>query len=209
MNQIQVTLRGNVATEPRHVRFDDGNTLTSFRLASTARYFDRDRREWVDRGTTYMSVICRKAMASNAAASVRKGHPLVVTGRLRERFWSSNGRSGQSLEIEADTVGHDLSFGTTEFVRIVRAERVEQGKDTQGDEMTYLHEEAEAGPEGIDRSITDVSGFTVLEDGEGPDQDHESDDRSDGPDDGSDGPDDESDDAPAVLTEMMSSSGVA
>jgi single-strand DNA-binding protein len=163
MNDIRVTLRGNVASEPRHVRFDDGNILTSFRLASTARYFDRDRREWVDRETTYMSVICRRAMASNAAASVRKGHPLVVTGKLRERFWSSNGRSGQSLEVEADTLGHDLAYGTTEFVRIVRAERVEKVQDPDGDKMAYLLA-GDAEAEAAERSVTDVSGLTVLDD---------------------------------------------
>jgi single-strand DNA-binding protein len=169
MNDIQVTVRGNVASEPRHVRFDDGNTLTSFRLASTARYFDRDRREWVDRDTTYVSVICRKAMASNAAASVRKGHPVVVTGRLRERFWSSNGRSGQSLEIDAATLGHDLAYGTTEFVRIVRAERVEKVKDLDGEKMAYLLAE-DAADEAAHQSIADVSGLTVLDDRDGPDR---------------------------------------
>jgi single-strand DNA-binding protein len=180
MNDIQVTLRGNVASEPRHVRFDDGNTLTSFRLASTARYFDRERREWVDRDTTYVSVICRKAMASNAASSVRKGHPVVVTGKLRERFWSSNGRSGQSLEIDAVTLGHDLTYGTTEFVRIVRAERVEV-KDPEGDKMAYLAARA-AADEAATGSITDVSGFTVLEDPEESDRAHGSDDDPDDPD---------------------------
>jgi single-strand DNA-binding protein len=160
MNEIQVSLRGNVASEPRHVRFDDGNTVTSFRLASTARRFDRERQEWVDRETTYVSVNCRRAMASNAATSVRKGHPVVVTGRLRERFWSANGRSGQSLEVEADMLGHDLSYGTTEFVRIVRAERIRSAEDKAGDELAYqLAEEAVA-----DRPPVDVSGLTDLGD---------------------------------------------
>ncbi|HST82052.1 MAG TPA: single-stranded DNA-binding protein [Kineosporiaceae bacterium] len=135
MNEIQVTLRGNVASEPRHVRFDDGNSLTSFRLASTVRRYDRERQEWVDRGTTYVNVTCRKAMAVNAATSVRKGQPMVVTGKLTERYWSANGRSGQTLEIHAEGLGHDLSYGTAEFARIVRAER---------------------------RSLTDVSSLPVL-----------------------------------------------
>jgi single-strand DNA-binding protein len=181
MNDIQVTLRGNVASEPRHVRFDDGNTLTSFRLASTARYFDRDRREWVDRETTYVSVICRKAMASNAASSVRKGHPVVVTGKLRERFWSSNGRSGQSLEIDAVTLGHDLTYGTTEFARIVRAERVEKEKDLDGDTMAYRAAQ-DASDEAADRSIVDVSDLTVLDDPDDPGRGHGPDDDPDDPD---------------------------
>jgi single-strand DNA-binding protein len=179
MNDIQVTLRGNVASDPRHVRFDDGNTLTSFRLASNPRYFDRDRGEWVDRETTYVTVICRKAMASNAAASVRKGHPMVVTGKLRERFWSSsNGRSGQSLEIDAATLGHDLSYGTSEFVRIVRAERVEKVKDLDGDKTAYLIAR-HADDEAVHRPIADVSGLTVLDDPDDSDPVHDPDDDPD------------------------------
>jgi single-strand DNA-binding protein len=146
MNDIHVTLRGNVATTPKHLQFEDGNTLTSFRLASNSRYRDRERHEWVDRGTTYVTVNCRWAMAANVAESVRKGHPVVVTGTLRERFWTSGDRSGQSLVVEAVTIGHDLSYGTSDFVRIARAERPHGGERSEG------------------RAPVDVSGLTVLDD---------------------------------------------
>jgi single-strand DNA-binding protein len=149
MNDIHVTLRGNVATTPKHLQFEDGNTLTSFRLASNSRYRDRERHEWVDRGTTYVTVNCRWAMAANVARSVRKGHPVVVTGTLRERFWTSGERSGQSLVVEAVTIGHDLSYGTSDFVRIARAERIQGGDPSTG------------------RAPVDVSGLTVLDDDEG------------------------------------------
>lgn len=165
MNEIQVTLRGNVATEPRHVRFDDGNTLTSFRLASTVRRYDRDRQEWVDRGTTYVNVTCRRAMATNAAASVHKGHPLVVTGKLTERFWSANGRTGQTLEIQADGLGHDLSYGTSQFARIVRAERIAAPVDVSDLEVV---DDSEA-DDGLDRGDVDgcevVDGTEMMDDG--------------------------------------------
>jgi single-strand DNA-binding protein len=179
MNEIQVTLRGNVATEPRHVRFDDGSTLTSFRLASTARRYDWERREWVDRGTTFVNVICRRAMANNAASSVRKGQPLLVTGRLTERHWSSNERTGHTLEIQAVGLGHDLSFGTSQFSRIVQAERVRPPIDVSGLSEAELDEgtgsagetssDEEAGREGRLR----LGAATRLGDGLrlGPDED--------------------------------------
>jgi single-strand DNA-binding protein len=170
MNEIQVTLRGNVASEPRHVRFDDGNSLTSFRLASTVRRYDRERQEWVDRGTTYVNVTCRKAMAVNAASSVHKGQPMVVTGKLTERYWSANGRSGQTLEIHAEGLGHDLSYGTAEFARIARAER--RPIDVTGlpvlaealdSEEILDHHELAVG-------IDVVDGSELVDDGEVPDQ---------------------------------------
>jgi single-strand DNA-binding protein len=163
MNDIHVTLRGNIATEPRQMRFDDGNALTSFRLASNSRRFDRERQVWVDRGTTYLNVTCRRAMALNAGASLHKGQPVVVTGRLWERFWSSNGRSGTSLEVIAETLGHDLSFGTTEFARVIRTQRVEHSTDRSEDEMAYMVT-TDAENEGLVHHLTDVTGLTVLED---------------------------------------------
>ncbi len=111
MNDIQVVLRGNIASDLRSVRFDDGNSVTSFRLASTSSWFDRERNTWVDRRTTYVSVNCRRALASSALQSLHKGHPVVVTGRLWERAWTKDDRSGRTLEVEAETVGHDLTFG--------------------------------------------------------------------------------------------------
>jgi len=160
VNEIHVTLRGNVASEPRHVTFDDGGTVTSFRLASNSRRFDREQGEWVDRGTTFVNVNCRRAMALNAAVSLRKGHPVVVTGKLRERFWTSNGRSGRSLEVDAETLGHDLTFGTTDFVRIVRAERVHTVRDREGDDMAYRLAEDTA----AEQAVIEVSDLTVLDD---------------------------------------------
>jgi single-strand DNA-binding protein len=162
MNDIHVTLRGNIATEPRQMRFDDGNALTSFRLASNSRRFDRERQVWVDRAT-YVNVTCRRAMALNAGASLHKGQPVVVTGRLWERFWSSNGRSGTTLEVIAETLGHDLSFGTTEFARVIRTQRVGHASDRSEDEIAAMVD-TDAENEGLVRRPTDVTGLTVLED---------------------------------------------
>jgi single-strand DNA-binding protein len=157
MNEIYVTFRGNVASKPRHVQFDDGNTVTSFRLASTSRYFDRARSEWVDRETTYASVNCRRGMAVNAAASLHKGNPVVVTGRLRERYWEFDGQERHTMEIEADAIGHDLTYGTATFVRVVRAERV-RVEDPQGDEMA-----ARVLQDASRERAVDVSGLPVME----------------------------------------------
>ena len=170
MNDIHVTLRGNVASELKQMCFDDGNTVTSFRMASNARRYDRDRREWIDKGTTFVRVTCRRAMALNAAESLRKGQPVVVTGRLRERSWSANGRTGQSLEVEAETLGHDLSFGTTRFAR---SSRVESGQTSESAELAYLLAK-DAEREAADRPV-DLTGLIVLDDVEGLDQDYEPD----------------------------------
>jgi single stranded DNA-binding protein len=161
MNEIQVTLRGNVATDPRYFQFADGNAVTSFRLASTSRWFDRERGEWVKRETTYLSVNCRRWLADNSYASLMKGQPVVVTGRLRERFWEAEGRRGHTLELEALTVGHDLSYGEAKYSRVVRSEP--GAADPEGDALTAQVMQ-DAPSEDRARRLIDVSGLPTVED---------------------------------------------
>lgn len=40
-------------------------------------------------------------------------------GRLRVRDWDNGERAGTSVEIEAESIGHDLVWGSSTFVRTV------------------------------------------------------------------------------------------
>jgi single-strand DNA-binding protein len=46
-------------------------------------------------------------------------------GRLRVRDWDNGERAGTSVEIEAETVGHDLLWGSSTFVRTVHTREAE------------------------------------------------------------------------------------
>jgi single-strand DNA-binding protein len=121
MNETMISIAGNVATEIRFLRSDRGTPLASFRLASTPRRYDRSQGGWVDGRTTYVTVVCWRALAENVAASLHKGEPVVATGRLRVEPWEKDdGRTGTSVEVEAQVVGHDLSRGTSAFRRTRR-----------------------------------------------------------------------------------------
>ena len=48
-----------------------------------------------------------------------KGDRIIVTGKLRVRDWDNGERTGTSVEIEADSIGHDLSWGSAKFTRTV------------------------------------------------------------------------------------------
>ncbi len=57
-------------------------------------------------------------LAANAAFSLNKGDRVVVTGRLKIRPWTdSSGRTGTSVDLDAESVGHDLAWGTARFTR--------------------------------------------------------------------------------------------
>jgi single-strand DNA-binding protein len=117
MNEPTVTMSGNVAQDVRHVTTDQGVPITSFRLASTRRQYDRVVGRWVDGETTFVNVTCWRALADHVRASISKGDPVVVIGRLRVRAWEREGYKGNAVEIDAYTVGHDLTRGTSAFRR--------------------------------------------------------------------------------------------
>jgi single-strand DNA-binding protein len=112
-----ITLTGIVGTEPRAVTTHEGLAITSFRLASTQRRFDRGQDKWVDGETNWYTITTFRQLATNAAVSVKKGERILVTGRLRIREWENAGKTGMNIDIEADALGHDLSWGTAAFSR--------------------------------------------------------------------------------------------
>jgi single-strand DNA-binding protein len=118
MNETMVTLVGHVATEPALRITTGGARVTSFRLASTERRFDKGVNDWRDAYTTFFTVTTWRTMAENVCSSVKKGQPVVVHGRLRDS--SYEGKDGQwrtVLEVEAFALGHDLSRGVSDFTK--------------------------------------------------------------------------------------------
>ncbi len=117
MNETYVTFVGNVATDIRSTHSRGGVPITSFRLASTTRRFERGK-GWSDVDTIFVTVVCWRQLAEHAASSFSKGEPVIVTGRLRMRQWTSDdGRTGTAVELEAVAAGHDLSRGVAAFTR--------------------------------------------------------------------------------------------
>lgn len=112
-----ITLTGIVATPPRHIVTSEKLEITSFRLASTQRRFDRAEQRWVDADTNWYTVTAFRQLAANAIGSILKGQRVLVTGRLRIREWENGEKAGTTIEVDADAIGHDLTFGTSSFTR--------------------------------------------------------------------------------------------
>lgn len=110
-----ITVTGNVATDPEHRRTPSGVAITTFRVASGQRRYDRARGQWVETGTNWYSVSTFRGLADHAFHSLRKGDRVILTGRLRVRTWESGGKQGTAVEVDAEAIGHDLLWGTTSF----------------------------------------------------------------------------------------------
>lgn len=112
-----ITITGNVATDPELKRTSGGVPITTFRVASGQRRFNRESGTWADTGTNWYTVSVFRALADHAFHSLHKGDRVILTGRLRLREWDNGTRKGTAIEIDADAIGHDLLWGTTTFVK--------------------------------------------------------------------------------------------
>lgn len=105
----RITIEGNLCNEPELRYTRNGDPMASFRLASESKRKDQNG-QWVSVGTLFVNVATYGKVAESVAASLHKGNSAVVTGKLDARNWESNGKSGTSLEITAESVGATLRF---------------------------------------------------------------------------------------------------
>ena len=119
-NGATVTLAGHVAKEPSFSLVGNKPKAT-IRVAWSPRYRDRVTGEWRDGSTSFANVQCWRNLASNVKASLCKGNAVVVTGRLRVREYEDReGHRRIAVEIDADSIGHDLSRGVTHLLPSLR-----------------------------------------------------------------------------------------
>ncbi|MRX45060.1 single-stranded DNA-binding protein [Agromyces kandeliae] len=135
-----VTITGVIGSDPRHTVTATGLPITNFRLASTRRFFDRATGAWTDGETNWYTVSSFRQLALNTARSLRKGERIVVHGRLRVRAWETGERSGTAIEIDADAIGHDLSWGVAVYSKTSGARLVDPTGETEGSTITATDE---------------------------------------------------------------------
>jgi single-strand DNA-binding protein len=118
MNQMaMVMMAGHVVADPRLGHTQSGQPFARLRIGVTPRRPDREG-EWRDLASSYFTVNCWRRMATNASASLRKGDPVIVWGKLKSRTWTdTHGQRHRIIDIEADTICHDTSMGWTHFQR--------------------------------------------------------------------------------------------
>jgi single-strand DNA-binding protein len=119
-NEALVSMTGYVATQPKYRMVGNGASVVSMRVAWTPRYIDRGTGEWVDGNTSYLTVSCWRKLADNVAMCLRKGDPVVVKGRLSVRAYEKDGMPRTEVDVDASSVGHDLSRGVAHFQRTKR-----------------------------------------------------------------------------------------
>jgi single-strand DNA-binding protein len=154
INDANIDLAGFVASEPSFKLLDNGTSTAKLRVAYTERRFNRETGEWGDGPTSFVTVLCWRTLADNVAMCLRKGEPVLVRGRLRVReYQDTEGRPRSVTEVDASSIGHDLSRGVAHFSRTRRApgetaaENAQAGPPSHdGDEPAHASGGDEPGP---------------------------------------------------------------
>jgi single-strand DNA-binding protein len=159
MGDVQMTVSGWVGSDPEfHSGHAPRSDRVTFRLASTPRFFDRAAGGYRDQETVWLKVKAWRDLAHNIAASVHVGEPVVVVGRLRTHTYTVDGETKQYQELEAGSVGHDLTLGTSMFRRTSRAgDAAAAERPGQPAGATALHEQPVPAGEGR-VSVLEVEG---------------------------------------------------
>jgi single-strand DNA-binding protein len=124
MNEIEVTVRGWVGQRPKLVDTKGQTSMMTMRVGTTPRRRDKTG-TWVDGDTAWFSVIAFGDLAENATRALRKGDPVLLRGKLSLRRFERDGREFFDHEILADSIGTELTFGTTLYTPTVRRSRAE------------------------------------------------------------------------------------
>src|ERR1700744_767731 len=128
----QITLRGYLTAEPKlYQKTATAVPVTEIRIGSTPRRLNRETGEWQSLPTSYYRVKCWRRLAVNAVSSPHKGGMGVGRGWFYVNEWvDSQQRPRATIEIEADSLGHDLAYGWSHFLRGSRPSGSRAGVDT-------------------------------------------------------------------------------
>lgn len=124
MFDTNLVVVGNALTTPEWRRIaSSGSLVANFRVASTARRFDRENNRWVDGNNLRVRVTAWRRLAEGITSSIKVGDPVIVYGRLYTRDWTDEDNNPRiSYEMEAFSIGHDLARGRGQFHRTKAAQ---------------------------------------------------------------------------------------
>ena len=94
----KIFLLGNVGQEPQVKTFDNGDSITTFSLATSDQWTDKsgEKRE----STEWHTCVAYRQLANIAANLIKKGSKVFVEGRVRTRSWEKEGVKQYRTEVE-------------------------------------------------------------------------------------------------------------
>jgi single-strand DNA-binding protein len=120
MISSQVTFVANLTGDPELRFTNSGTAVVAVNFAINERTRDASG-EWKDGTPTYIRGTAWRQLAENIAETLRKGHRVIVSGRLRTDKWKDReGNERTALALNIDAIGPELAFATAKISRMSR-----------------------------------------------------------------------------------------
>jgi single-strand DNA-binding protein len=118
----QITVVGNLVSDPELRYTPTGVAVANFRVASTPRTFDRQSNEWKDGDSLFLTCNVWRQAAENVAESLQRGMRVIVTGRLHQRSYETReGEKRTVFEVEVDDVGPSMRNASAKVAKSNRS----------------------------------------------------------------------------------------
>src|SRR5229473_2769791 len=118
----QITVVGNLVSDPELRYTPTGVAVANFRVASTPRTFDRQANEWKDGDSLFLTCNVWRQAAENVAESLQRGMRVIVTGRLKQRSYETReGEKRTVFEVEVDDVGPSMRNASAKVTKSNRS----------------------------------------------------------------------------------------
>ena len=118
----QITVVGNLVSDPELRYTPTGVAVANFRMASTPRTFDRQSNEWKDGDWLFLTCNVWRQAAENVAECLQRGMRVVVMGRLHQRSYETReGEKRTVFEVEVEDVGPSLRNASAKVTKSNRS----------------------------------------------------------------------------------------
>ncbi len=116
-----ITIAGTLVADPELRFTPNGHAVANFTVAANDRRFNREAGEWEDAGATFLRCSLWKDAAENLTNSLSKGARVLLTGRLRQREWTTpEGETRQLFEVDVTEIGPSLRWATATVTKATR-----------------------------------------------------------------------------------------
>lgn len=117
-NETPITIVGNLVADPELRFIPNGAAVTTIRVASTPRAYNRDTNQWEDGEALFLTCNIWRQPAENVAESLTKGARVVVVGKLKQRSYQTReGENRTVFEVDADEIAPSLRYATAQITR--------------------------------------------------------------------------------------------
>ncbi|MBS1673119.1 MAG: single-stranded DNA-binding protein [Actinobacteria bacterium] len=116
-----ITTAGNLTADPELRHTPNGRAVVRFVIIENRRRRTANGEGWEDDEPNRFEVEAWGQIAENIAASLRKGHRVVVTGRVSTRRWADKAtgesRTAQRIDADVDGVAFSLRWHTVQATK--------------------------------------------------------------------------------------------